>query len=195
MAGRLTKVGKAFYLFTMPGHLFPDSSVLTNSAWSYLRRADFLMDVPSLLPPQTQVTRLEHSAPGLGGPTVLRHTRHRPRERCCPLHELTLTLPGPSTENLLYHSTSLRLRCTTAAASVIMRVHSPTSDIDQFPHRYVRSAALGLATRPVYQGMCQGCAQSSGGRDEVAVHIDGGKVHEREVGEGGTGSNGDPACV
>ena len=43
MAGRLTKVGKAFYLFTMPGHLFPDSSVLTNSAWSYLRRADFLM--------------------------------------------------------------------------------------------------------------------------------------------------------
>ena len=43
MAGRLTKVGKAFYLFTMPGHLFPDSSVLTNSAWSYLRRADFPM--------------------------------------------------------------------------------------------------------------------------------------------------------
>ena len=43
MAGRLTKVGKAFYLFTMPGHLFQDSSVLTNSAWSYLRRADFLM--------------------------------------------------------------------------------------------------------------------------------------------------------
>jgi hypothetical protein len=43
MAGRLTKVGKAFYLFTMPGHPFPDSSVLTNSARSYLRRADFLM--------------------------------------------------------------------------------------------------------------------------------------------------------
>ena len=43
MAGRLTKVGKAFYLFTMPGHPFPDSSVLTNSAQSYLRRADFLM--------------------------------------------------------------------------------------------------------------------------------------------------------
>ena len=43
MAGRLTKVGKAFYLFTMPGHPFPDSFVLTNSAWSYLHRADFLM--------------------------------------------------------------------------------------------------------------------------------------------------------
>jgi hypothetical protein len=37
------KVGKAFYLFTMPGHLFPDCPVLTNSARSYLRRADFLM--------------------------------------------------------------------------------------------------------------------------------------------------------
>jgi hypothetical protein len=45
MAGRLTKVGKAFYLFTMPGHPFPDSPVLTNSARSYLRRADFLMDL------------------------------------------------------------------------------------------------------------------------------------------------------
>jgi hypothetical protein len=43
MAGRLTKVGKAFYLFTMPGHPFPDSPVLTNSARSYLCRADFLM--------------------------------------------------------------------------------------------------------------------------------------------------------
>jgi hypothetical protein len=43
MAGRLTKVSKAFYLFTMPGHPFPDSSVLTNSARSYLRRPDFLM--------------------------------------------------------------------------------------------------------------------------------------------------------
>jgi hypothetical protein len=28
----------------MPEHPFPDSSVLTNSARSYLRRADFLMD-------------------------------------------------------------------------------------------------------------------------------------------------------
>jgi hypothetical protein len=43
MADRLIKIGKAFYLFTMPGHLFPDSLALTNSAWSYLRRADFLM--------------------------------------------------------------------------------------------------------------------------------------------------------
>src|SRR6266436_4401267 len=43
MAGRLTKNGKAFYLFTMPGHPFPDSPVLTNSAWSYLRHTDFLM--------------------------------------------------------------------------------------------------------------------------------------------------------
>jgi hypothetical protein len=32
-----------FYLFTMPGHPFLDSSVLTNFARSYLRRADFLM--------------------------------------------------------------------------------------------------------------------------------------------------------
>jgi hypothetical protein len=50
MAGRLTKVGKAFYLCTMPGHPFPDSPVLINSARSYLRRADFLMSVvlPSL---------------------------------------------------------------------------------------------------------------------------------------------------
>jgi len=44
MAGRLMKVGKAFYLSTMPGHPFPDCPVLTNSAWSYLRRADFLMN-------------------------------------------------------------------------------------------------------------------------------------------------------
>ena len=42
-AGRLTKVGKAFYLFTMPGQTFPDGPVLTNSAQSYLRRADFLI--------------------------------------------------------------------------------------------------------------------------------------------------------
>ena len=45
MAGRLMKVGKAFYLFTIPGNLFPDSSVLTNSAWSYLHHADFLMNL------------------------------------------------------------------------------------------------------------------------------------------------------
>jgi hypothetical protein len=37
------KNGKIFYLFTMPGHPFPDSPVLTNSAWSYLRHTDFLM--------------------------------------------------------------------------------------------------------------------------------------------------------
>ncbi|KIM74374.1 hypothetical protein PILCRDRAFT_14520 [Piloderma croceum F 1598] len=34
----------------MPGHPFPDSPVLTNSAWSYLRRTDFLMNGPSVLP-------------------------------------------------------------------------------------------------------------------------------------------------
>jgi hypothetical protein len=48
MAGRLTKVGQAFYLFTLPGHPFPDSPVLTNSARSYLRRADFLMRVTAM---------------------------------------------------------------------------------------------------------------------------------------------------
>jgi hypothetical protein len=48
MAGRLTKVGKAFYLFTMLGHPFPDSPVFTNSARSYLRCADFLMLAESI---------------------------------------------------------------------------------------------------------------------------------------------------
>jgi len=38
MASRPTKIGKAFYVCTMPGH--PE---LTNSARSYLRRTDFLM--------------------------------------------------------------------------------------------------------------------------------------------------------
>ena len=48
MAGRLMKNGKTFYLFTMPGHPFPDSPVLTNSAWSYLRHTDFLMFIATI---------------------------------------------------------------------------------------------------------------------------------------------------
>jgi hypothetical protein len=36
-------VCQGFYLFTMSGHMFPDSHMLTNSAWSCQRLHDFLM--------------------------------------------------------------------------------------------------------------------------------------------------------